>query len=301
MLYLTMLAALGLLTTSVSRGADVTKADIQPPRDPAYQLVWSDEFEGEGPPDPAKWKFERGFVRNDELQYYTERNAWRENGLLVIEGRRETVANARFREGARDWRQSRREAYYTSSSITTHGQQTWTYGRFEIRARFKPLQGLWPAIWTTGVSRDRVGWPHTGEIDLMEFYAGRIYANLCWAGPRGQSIWNTGSHSVERFDPENFHKSFHTWVMEWTPDRVDLYLDGQLLNRQDLEHVRNLSGPDFHPFRHPHGILLNLAIGSSGGNPSGTKFPQRYEVDYVRVWQKPAEKGSGEKTSLVTD
>jgi beta-glucanase (GH16 family) len=283
-------SAIRLLLVLASLAAVLPAEDgAAPPRDPAYRLVWADEFDGEGPPDPANWRFERGFVRNQELQFYTERNAWRENGLLVIEGRRERLANPGFREGSRDWRASRREAHYTSASITTHGRRAFTYGRFEVRARFAPLQGLWPAIWSTGARRG-TAWPHGGEIDLMEFYSGRLYANLCWAGARGQAVWNTGSHSIERFDRGDFAAKFHLWVMEWTPAQVDLYFNGQLLNRQELAHVRNQSGPqDFHPFRHPHGILLNLAIGSSGGNPAPTAFPQRYEIDHVRVWQKPGE------------
>ena len=83
---------------------------VEPPRDPAYKLVWADEFEGDGPVDEAKWRFEEGFERNQELQWYRKENAFRKNGLLVIEARREKVPNPRFEEGSRDWKKQRKEA-----------------------------------------------------------------------------------------------------------------------------------------------------------------------------------------------
>jgi beta-glucanase (GH16 family) len=257
---------------------------VLPPRDPAYQLVWADDFDGDGAVDESKWRFEEGFQRNHELQWYQKANAVKKNGVLVIEARREKVPNPRFREGSRDWRQQRREADYTSASLTTAGKHDWTFGRFEIRARFTAAPGLWPAIWTTGRGR----WPHGGEIDIMEYYGGRIYANFCWAGRGGRDLWNTGSHSFERFDPASWGGKFHLWVMEWDRQRITIWMDGQLLNQQDMATVKNLDGPPVNPFLAPQAMRLNLAIGGmNGGDPSRTTFPQRYEVDYVRIYQKP--------------
>lgn len=259
---------------------------VLPPRDAAYKLVWADEFEGEGAVDETKWRFEEGFQRNQELQWYRKDNAIRKDGLLVIEARRETVPNPNFRENARgdDWKRNRKEAQYTSASLTTAGKHDWKFGRFEVRARFTPLPGMWPAIWTTGRGR----WPHGGEIDILEYYGGRIYANFCWAGRRGHDLWNTGSHSIGRFTTDDTWKDrFHVWVLEWDEEKMTIWLDGEMLNTQLMKHVKNLDGSAVNPFLAPHAFRLNMAVGGpQGGDPSRTTFPQRYEVDYVRVYQK---------------
>jgi len=120
-----------------------------------WKLVWSDEFDRPGLPDPAKWGYEKGFVRNQEKQYYTEarkENARVEGGMLIIESRREEYRNA----------------HYTSASLTTQGTASWTYGRMEMRAKLPTGRGIWPAFWMLGINESQVGWPACGEIDIME-------------------------------------------------------------------------------------------------------------------------------------
>jgi beta-glucanase (GH16 family) len=255
---------------------------INPPRDPAYKLVWSDEFEKDGAPDPSKWRSESGFERNQELQWYQGENVRCAGGLLIIEGRREQVTNPHFIEGSDDWKKNRRHAEYTSGSLVTFGKNAWCFGRYEVRARFKALPGLWPAIWTTGRGR----WPHGGEIDLMEFYDEKILANFVWAGKYGHDHWNASQHPISQFNKETWDETFHVWVMEWNHQEISLYLNGKLLNKLHVESAINQDGPKINPFLSPHHFRLNLAIGGAGGDPSGTTFPQRYEVDYVRIYQR---------------
>lgn len=251
-----------------------------------FELVWADEFEEEGAPDPKNWTFEQGFSRNEEWQWYQPDNAFVEDGKLIIEARRETIQNPNYREGSSDWKTNRREARYTSSCLTTRGLHAWQYGRFEIKARIKTQEGLWPAIWTLGLGHE---WPIGGEIDIMEYYGGNILANAAWAGEqRWKAIWDDHRQPVSSFNAPDWDTKFHIWKMEWNEEAIDIYLDEQLLNSIPLGETINQRGKLSNPFRESkHYLLLNLAVGgTNGGDPSATPFPSRYEIDYVRVYQK---------------
>jgi len=253
-----------------------------------YRLLWSDEFEKDGSPDPKNWTFEKGFVRNEEFQWYQEDNAFCKDGKLVIEGRRGQKENPDYKEGSSNWKENRKFAEYTSSAITTKGLHSWKYGRFEVKARIKTQSGLWPAVWFLGVEGE---WPSCGEIDLMEYYKGNILANACWGtGQRWKAEWNTSRKPVASFAGSGWDESFHVWRMDWDKDYIELYVDDILLNTIDLSKTVNPTdrGPQ-NPFHQPHYMLLNLAIGGScGGDPSKTPFPTSYEIEYVRVYQKIA-------------
>jgi beta-glucanase (GH16 family) len=250
-------------------------------------LVWNDEFNSTGKPDTANWIYEKGFVRNQELQWYQQENASCANGLLIIEGKREKLKNPNYTAGSTNWKTNREFAEYTSASIQTRGLRQFQFGRFEIRARIDTACGSWPAIWTLGISK---GWPSNGEIDIMEFYRIKgvptILANFAWGtSQRNVGKWDDLKKPLADFtaNDSEWSKKFHIWRMDWNKDSISLFLDDQLLNSTLLSQTVNPDG--FNPFLQPHYILLNLALGGNGGDPSKSKFPIRFEVDYVRVYQ----------------
>ncbi|NMC40289.1 MAG: glycoside hydrolase family 16 protein [Bacteroidales bacterium] len=268
---------------------DPFNPDFNAPREiDGMILVWNDEFNNTGKPDTSFWVFEKGFVRNNELQWYGENNALCRGGILLIEGRREKVANPGYTPGSNDWRRSREFAEYTSSSIRTRGKKEWQYGRFEIRARIDTACGSWPAVWTLGIKEP---WPANGEIDIMEFYRIKgiptILGNFAWGTEeRGRAKWDDMKIPLDEFtgvDPGWVNK-FHIWRMEWDENAISIYLDDRLINDVRLKETVNPDG--FNPFRQPHYLVLNLAIGANGGDPSASGFPIKYEIDYVRVYQK---------------
>jgi len=252
------------------------------------KLVWSDEFNKNGRPDPENWTYERGFIRNQELQWYQPENARCENGMLIIEGRRQRKQNRRYRADGRDWRQKREYAEYTSASLTTRRLHSWKFGRFEMRGRIDTRPGLWPAFWTLGIEGR---WPGNGEIDIMEYYRGILLANAAWATEkRWVPKWDDSRKPITEFNDPNWPEKFHIWRMDWDTDSIKLYVDDLLLNQVDLRETINEDDEGKNPFHQPHYIILNLAIGGkAGGNPSNTKFPAKFEVDYVRIYQKQTE------------
>jgi beta-glucanase (GH16 family) len=273
---------------SQAQKPDPFKPDFHKPKTiSGMTLVWNDEFNKSGKPDSAVWKYEKGFVRNQELQWYQSENASCKNGVLMIEGRREEVKNPRYDSLSTNWKLNRKFAHYTSSSLNTRGSKEWQYGRFEIRARIDTSKGSWPAIWTLGVGER---WPSNGEIDLMEFYRVKevptILANVAWGTNHpGVAKWDSERNPLTRFTSrdKDWVKKFHVWRMDWKKDSINLYLDDELLNTTLLSETINPDGKN--PFMQPHYILLNLALGGNGGNPDLSVFPIRYEVDYVRVYQ----------------
>lgn len=235
-----------------------------------WSLVWSDEFEGSGLPDATKWSYEKGLVRNSEAQYYTEarpENARQEGGNLVIEARKEA------------WQ----GASYTSASLTTRNRKTFLYGRLEVRAKIPTGKGVWPAFWTLGDNIGTVGWPTCGEIDIMEYVGFDPNTQHCGAHTLGY-YWvlnNARGTSYPATDP---WADFHLYALEWFPDRLDFYFD-----QQKVYTLKNDgTGVASWPFDQPLYLILNLAIGGSWGGQQGiddSLFPQRFLIDYVRVYE----------------
>jgi beta-glucanase (GH16 family) len=286
---LLLVLTMPLLTTAPVAGAEPGSAPgAAAPRDttPAgYSLVWADEFARDGRPNPRSWTYESGFVRNQELQWYQPENAWVEDGLLIIEARRERRPNPAHDPGSDSWRARREHADYTSASLTTRGLHSWRYGRFEMRARIDTRPGLWPAFWTLGVQGR---WPANGEIDIMEYYRGMLLANMAWAAGDGRTArWDDVRVPLAELGGPDWPTRLHVWRMDWDEEEIRLYVDDVLLNSASLEETFNEDGVGNNPLRQPHYIILNLAVGgSNGGDPSGTGFPARMEVDYVRVYQR---------------
>lgn len=292
-----------------------------------WTLVWSDEFDYVGAPDPTKWVPEKGFVRNKELQYYTSDNAYVNGECLVITGKQERKENPNYNPNAtgnNSWKYTRKYAEYTSSSLCTFGAATdwrsWLYGRFEIRAKLPKAvktstaandefpRGPFPAIWTVG----QQGWPKSGEIDLLE-YAFRpenlgdgpcLHTNMVYLNPsNGSDKWKSKSRRITYFrdgtvgmtpndkwpapDPEWMNK-FHIWRLDWTYDYIKVYIDDILFFECNLNEMPANEVGAFRNFR--HALLLNLAIGNKGGEPVNVEFPIEYCIDYVRIYKLINEK-----------
>ncbi|SOE22051.1 Glycosyl hydrolases family 16 [Spirosomataceae bacterium TFI 002] len=252
------------------------------------KLVWNDEFNIEGKPNPENWSFEEGFKRNNELQWYQEKNAICENGLLKITANSVKRDNPTYQEGSKDWRYSRPAITFTSASIHTRNKKQFQFGTFLIRAKLDSTLGSWPAIWTLGVEKP---WPSNGEIDIMELYRvngeATILGNMAWGTDQAyKAKWDNRKIPLTHFleqDPDWINK-FHIWRMDWTENDIKIFIDGELINEVKLSETINPDG--FNPFKQPHYFLLNLAIGgNNGGEPSQETKTIKYEVDYVRVYQ----------------
>ena len=263
-----------LLSTALACGGDsasarVTQSPTPNPGTGGWTLVFADEFDT-ATLDPAKWGYELGYIRNSEKQYYTSRseNVRGEGGNLLIEGRKESY-----------------QGYgYTSASINTRGRFEFTYGRVEVRAKLPAGTGAWPAIWMLGTNIGQAGWPTCGEIDIMEnvgFDPLRIHGSVHTAA-YNHTIGTQKTATVTIADPS---QDFHVYAMEWFADHLDVFVDGQKYFTFKNENT----GARTWPFDKPQYLLVNLAIGGSWGGQQGiddTRFPQRYLVDYVRVYQQ---------------
>jgi beta-glucanase (GH16 family) len=228
-----------------------------------WKLVWSDEFNYNGLPDTLKWGNETGFVRNNELQYYTRQrleNSRVINGNLLIIGRKESYKNAN----------------YTSASLVTDGKSSWTYGKIEARMKLPKGQGMWPAFWMLGQNIHAVGWPECGEIDIMEHINNEdlLHGTLHWFDQKHVSSGGTTPCDVTKY---------HIYSVEWDKESIKLMLDGKKYWELNIKDGIN-STEEFHK---PHYIILNLAIGGDWPkNPDQTTaFPDTIYIDYVRAYQ----------------
>lgn len=245
-------------------------------------LVWADEFDVEGAPNPQNWNFEIGDGTaqgipgwgNNELQYYTDRpeNVKVENGMLVITALEESI------EGSS----------YTSARLTTQNLFEKQYGRFEARIKVPFGKGYWPAFWLLGNDCDMNPWPACGEIDVMEYLGDQ--PTVVFGSVHGPG-YNAGESISKEYelDDGRFDTKFHVFGIEWSPNRINYYVDDvlyQSLTPEDIDEETDGEGLWVFNDR-PFYIIVNLAVGGSfPGNPNAdTEFPQSMIVDYVRVYE----------------
>lgn len=260
--------------------------------DPAgWKLVWSDEFDTDGAPDPKKWNYEyEGFLRNREEQWYTSSpdNIFVKDGMLHLVARLEKQPrpNPWFKEGSDNWKFNRPNIEITSAGIVSRGKGEFRYGRIVMRAKMPSGAGVWPAFWTIGADPDHRQWPDCGEIDIVEF-VGRNPPEQSWM--QGAMHWKTseGRHRQQNrklANRKDLTSEFHLYGIEWDENKINFFVDDNLFLSVPLDACGNTQ---YNAFRVPHFLLLNLAVGGAmGGEVDRAALPATYLVDYVRVYRR---------------
>ena len=264
-----LLCGLALPSGAESAGTEYDLSSLN------YELVWADEFDTDGPPDPDRWAFDVGGSGwgNGELQYYMPNgNAEIENGILSIE----------LRKGKRG------TCNCTSARMVTRGISDWLYCRIEVRAKVPSGKGTWPAIWMLPTDRVYGDWPASGEIDIMEhvgYDPDVIVQSIHTANTHGNDASNRST------TVPGAREEFHIYGMEWLPDRIIFTIDGeQTYVYEKPEAAEEKRASDSWPFDQRMHLLLNLAFGGTWGGSMGIDekcLPARFDVDYVRVYQSP--------------
>lgn len=282
-----LLSAFGVAAAAAPLSAGV------PLEERGFNLIWQDEF-SDLFVNPANWEFMTGTGAefglngwgNDELQFYTSRisNIQIQNGELRITARRENFGGQE----------------YTSARIRSKGRFSTRYGRIEARISLPVGEGLWPAFWMMPEDNVYGGWPLSGEIDIMEasqdarYVSGALHFGNAWPARVFRSEGTNGQ----------FGNVFHTYAVEWEPDRMRWYLDDQLFMAefQDNWFSGAAPGDPNAPFDQPFHLLLNMAIGGNfvpNPNPN-SPFPKTMAVDYVRVYEQLQSPWGGSPASIAS-
>ncbi|UZD22252.1 glycoside hydrolase family 16 protein [Algoriphagus halophytocola] len=237
------------------------------------RLLWSDEFNTEGLPDPNHWNYDVGDHGwgNEELEYYTQndlKNARIERGILIIEARADST----------------RPKGYTSARLVTKGNASWKYGYVEVKAKLPEGRGTWPAIWMLPDENTYGGWPKSGEIDIMEhvgYDPGKVHGTV-----HTEAFNHTiGTQKGGSLLIPDFHTDFHVFAIDWTAEKIDFFINGKKYFTFEN------TGGDYKewPFDQTFHLILNIAVGGGWGGQQGVAtdiWPQRMEVDYVRVYDQ---------------
>ena len=256
------------------------------------ELVWSDEFDQDGPVSQDKWNVEtippnNGSWWNGELQFYTDK----EDNIRVEEGLLKITAKYESYEGKN----------YTSARINTQDKFEFIYGRVEMRAKLPNWEGMWPAFWLLGANIDEIGWPNCGELDILEHgdyvkdstindpglissavhYGPQDYSRQTTNVP-GKIFFDTGQARFIRSEKiiEKPFEEYHTYSMQWSPDKIQFFIDEEL-------HLEFPMQSQHSPFDKPFFLLLNLAVGGhwTDGYVASGFTEATYKIDYVRVYQ----------------
>lgn len=268
--------AIGISLCLITSAAGCSSGTGQPDGNSkdGWKLVFSDDFDGDNGSeiDKTKWVQEVGNNNgwgNSELQYYTDgtNNCYQQNGSLIIKAVKEN-----------------KEGYtYTSARLKTKGKFDNKYGRIEMRAKLPQGQGIWPAFWMLGSDIDQVNWPDCGEIDIME-YIGRN-PDTVYGTVHGPEYY--GGNGLQRFikTTGDLHNDFHTYALEWDDKALTWFFDDQEYFQLSKE---KFPANKTWIFDKEYFILMNLAVGGQWpGYPDDTTvFPQTYEIDSVKVYQK---------------
>jgi beta-glucanase (GH16 family) len=234
-----------------------------------WKLIWSEEFD-EGKINTNLWNYEFGYIRNHELQYYTDKpeNAYIEDDKLVLEARKVDYKGYK----------------YTSASINTKNKKGFLYGRMEMRAKLPDGKGLWPAFWMLGTSFEGDSdWPECGELDIMELVGGSegdstVYANIHCPNPNGEWHFSYEGGNTFVLQGQKFSDDYHIIGIEWDENEIKWYVDDNYYFTADIRHI-----PCFHREQF---ILLNLAVGGGwpGAPDENTVFPKKYYIDWIRYY-----------------
>ena len=242
--------------------------------EPEYTLVWSDEFEQEeNKVNTAKWFQEtvapnNGSWYNNERQHYTDR----EDNAQVSEGSLKIIAKKE------DYSHSGTTQPYTSARLNS--KFSFTYGKVVVRAKLPRAQGTWPAIWTLGSNLETVGWPGCGEIDIMEQLFEDFDMIQCAVHTPATFVDQT---IVKQVAVSDVTQNFHEYGLEWTPEKLEFFVDDQVYFTYSTE-IKTLEN---WPYFNDQYILLNIAMGGNLGGEIDPNFSQdTMEVDFVRVYQK---------------
>lgn len=236
------------------------------------QLVWADEFEG-SELDKSIWQSESG-PSNDNVHFYTDRV----QNISVADGKLRIIA----------LRESYQGYAYTSAHIRTEGLKGWRYGRMEASIKLPSSPGFVPAFWMLPIDQLYGWWPHSGEIDIMEHPTNEITRIYGTAHTQYYNLFD-GAEPPQggTLDVPDAESAFHLYAVEWTPDRIDFFVDDQKYYTFENDAVSSSTWP----FNQPFYIILNLAVGGGWvGTPTANSiFPAIMEVDYVRVYQDPVD------------
>lgn len=253
------------------------------------RLVWQEEF-NQPALDTTVWTPEVNFVRNIEAaQIYTARpkNLSLQEGHLVLTAHHEYFENTACKPESPHWWESRPSADYTSGSINSRGKLEFRYGRLEIRAKLQHGRGVWPALWLIG--RNPGGWPACGEIDILEYVSqnpNTAHATLHYTKD-GLYQNPTIPHTL----PSPIADEWHLYGMIWTPEKLELTFDNQVVLSHNLDDATQSDGRN--PFRSGcYYLILNLALDGWAETPVPTDYPRTFTVDYVRLYQDDAVEGT---------